>query len=308
MAELPSVSLQRLHIKCSGNRASEGFQRDVVLLCKRWGKIATEKSHGWEHRRLVFTGTNPRAYVSIIGSSDLLAADITETKPLECASRFWTVEKAHPAGPGDQHFKTGTSSRELHATTQNSQTGVPGDMYEPGVILCLLSSPRNVGSVLRQMACLRFGSLVLVGDSPLHCCVAGTGRMSSKGPLLTKVNATSKGCGRFVQRIQQPLPIFLSYLERTGQGSRDPIVAVETSHSAVDINSFKWPERCHIMVGSEGGGISKKVMQGLRPGFDSVVIIPMAGPHKSLNVSTALAMAMFSYRSQWPGTALPMDM
>ena len=51
-----------------------------------------------------------------------------------------------------------------------------------------------------------------------------------------------------------------------------------------------------------------QVIQRLRPGFDALVIIPMAGPHKSLNVATALAMAMFSYRSQWPGTALPMDM
>ena len=72
-----------------------------------------------------------------------------------------------------------------------------------GVILCELADPRNVGAALRQMGCLRFGALLLVGDSVLARACAGSGPLAQKKlksaaplPLLGIVRAASKGCGR----------------------------------------------------------------------------------------------------------------
>ena len=81
---------------------------------------------------------------------------------------------------------------------------------------------------------------------------------------------------------------------------RLPIIAIETATSAVPLNDFKFPERCAIMVGSEGNGIDPRVCKLLRPGYDAFVIIPMVGPHKSMNVATALGVALYEYRRQWP--------
>ena len=33
---------------------------------------------------------------------------------------------------------------------------------------------------------------------------------------------------------------------------------------------------------------------------DAFCIIPMAGPHASLNLATSLAIALYEYRRQWP--------
>ena len=81
---------------------------------------------------------------------------------------------------------------------------------------------------------------------------------------------------------------------------RLPIIAIETATSAVPLNDFTFPERCAIMVGSEGNGIDPRICKLLRPGYDAFVIIPMVGPHKSMNVATALGVALYEYRRQWP--------
>ena len=81
---------------------------------------------------------------------------------------------------------------------------------------------------------------------------------------------------------------------------RPPIVAIETATGAVDITSFQFPKSCTIMVGSEGSGISPKVLRAMVPGYDSFVVIPMHGKHHSLNVSMAAGIALYEYRRQWP--------
>ena len=55
-------------------------------------------------------------------------------------------------------------------------------------------------------------------------------------------------------------------------------------------------------VGAEDTGISARVIEALEPSRgDAVVYVPLAGTYHSLNVATALAIAMHEYRRQWPG-------
>ena len=116
------------------------------------------------------------------------------------------------------------------------------------------------------------------------------------------LRATARGCEAHTRcHPARSLSDYVAHLTAHGPGERLPIVAVETATGAQDMHSFEWPRECQIMVGGESCGIPSPIISHLRPGFDSLVVIPMPGPHKSLNVAAALGMALFSYRGQWPG-------
>ncbi|MFN3346179.1 MAG: TrmH family RNA methyltransferase, partial [Chloroherpetonaceae bacterium] len=56
-----------------------------------------------------------------------------------------------------------------------------------------------------------------------------------------------------------------------------------------DIRDFDFPPGCALVLGSEGEGVSKSLMEIK----DEVVSIPMLGKINSLNVSSAGAIAMW---------------
>ena len=61
-----------------------------------------------------------------------------------------------------------------------------------------------------------------------------------------------------------PLSVQVDWL---GTEDRPPVVAIETASNAVPLPSFEWPsEETAIMVGGEGVGIKRAIIQALRPG------------------------------------------
>lgn len=68
-----------------------------------------------------------------------------------------------------------------------------------------------------------------------------------------------------------------------------PIVGVETTQRSVDLREAPWPRECALMVGSESYGLPDEALALCQ----STVHIPLCGPLKSLNVSHALAIALF---------------
>jgi len=85
--------------------------------------------------------------------------------------------------------------------------------------------------------------------------------------------------------------------------SRLPLVVMETAPGAVPVHDFRFPSRCVLVVGAEAGGIDRRLVQRLVPGFDALVYVPMPGAHKSLNVVEAACCGLYEYRRQWPGEA-----
>mmetsp|Transcript_22025 Transcript_22025/g.66066 ORF Transcript_22025/g.66066 Transcript_22025/m.66066 type:complete len:88 (+) Transcript_22025:24-287(+) len=81
---------------------------------------------------------------------------------------------------------------------------------------------------------------------------------------------------------------------------RPSMVFIETATSAVSLHNYVFPRECAIVVGSEERGVPPKVLAAARRGVDAIVYIPMPGPHPSLNVATALSIALYEYRRQWP--------
>ena len=70
-----------------------------------------------------------------------------------------------------------------------------------------------------------------------------------------------------------------------------PIVAVDNVEGAVPIEAFEWPERCVLLFGQEGPGLSDEATAAA----DAVVEITQYGSTRSLNASAAAAIAMHSW-------------
>ena len=72
------------------------------------------------------------------------------------------------------------------------------------------------------------------------------------------------------------------------------IIAIETSEKAQSIFDFKFPEKTAFIVGNERYGIRPEILKQA----DYVVYIPIPGPVTSLNVTHALAIALFEWLRQ----------
>ena len=221
---------------------------------------------------------------------------------------------------------TSTLQPQTQAQTQ-AQTQSIQPIHQEGppkatLVVINLTKPSNLGSIYRNMSC--FGI-----DDVIHVYKNGVAPPEWKDQFrMQQIKALSRGTDEHATRTLIPMNEYVGMLKRTRkmetssssssssstnaslepsakrakleQVDRPPIVAIETATGAVNITSFQFPKRCTIMVGSEGSGISPKVLRAMVPGYDSFVVIPMHGKHHSLNVSMAAGIALYEYRRQWP--------
>ena len=301
----PAPAPYRVKALLSGDMTRANFRCDVAALQEQLGECASADGpqfHGADHAPLVLFGERA-AYFSIVGDQRAARAAVARCAQGERLSgtlnpkRQWNVvEAASKAAPtGFDGFKgVTTATRDYHAALGCSTA--EASLPPPPILLCGVTDPGNVGSVLRLMACLGFDELHRISAGETARLVAGD--QSGRAAL----RATARGCEAHTRcHPARSLSEYVAHLTAHGPGERLPIVAVETATGAQDMHSFEWPRECQIMVGGESCGIPSPIISHLRPGFDSLVVIPMPGPHKSLNVAAALGMALFSYRGQWPG-------
>jgi tRNA G18 (ribose-2'-O)-methylase SpoU len=72
------------------------------------------------------------------------------------------------------------------------------------------------------------------------------------------------------------------------------LVAIETSEDSGNLYSAKLPEKIIILVGNERNGLPAEILERC----ELKVHIPMTGKCKSMNVSHALAVALFEWQRQ----------
>jgi tRNA G18 (ribose-2'-O)-methylase SpoU len=70
-----------------------------------------------------------------------------------------------------------------------------------------------------------------------------------------------------------------------------PIVAIDNVPGSVIIETFSFPERCVLLFGQEGPGLSPEALAGA----DAVVEISQFGSTRSINASAAAAVAMHAW-------------
>lgn len=70
-----------------------------------------------------------------------------------------------------------------------------------------------------------------------------------------------------------------------------PVIAVDNVDGCVPVESFAWPERCVMLFGQEGPGLSPEAIEAA----EAVVEITQYGSTRSINASAAAAVTMFSW-------------
>lgn len=70
-----------------------------------------------------------------------------------------------------------------------------------------------------------------------------------------------------------------------------PIIAIDNVPGCVPMETFDWPERCVMLFGQEGPGLSAEAIAAA----EAVVEITQYGSTRSINASAAAAVAMYSW-------------
>ncbi|MBU0992657.1 MAG: hypothetical protein KJ737_09205 [Proteobacteria bacterium] len=141
--------------------------------------------------------------------------------------------------------------------------------FDVTVVLDQVTSPYNVGSILRTIDNFGFKGLV-------H----STKTLSLTHPQLKK---SARGCEKWI-----PITYadnLVSFLKNVS----GKVIGIETEERAVPVNLWEPPMSCMIVLGNETYGIS----QAVRACCHDMVRIPMHGFKKSMNVTHAFSVVAY---------------
>jgi 23S rRNA (guanosine2251-2'-O)-methyltransferase len=158
----------------------------------------------------------------------------------------------------------------------------------PALVLALdhLEDPHNLGALMRSAAA--FGAA---------CVVAPKDRGA---PLSQAARAASAGASEALDLVRVVnLPRFLKEAKEMGLW----VVAADMAGS-VPLESFEFPERCALVLGSEGRGLGREVAR--QADYRVGIGLAKASPVASLNVSNAGAILMHAWAKS-AGIALGLD-
>lgn len=127
----------------------------------------------------------------------------------------------------------------------------------------------NIGSIVRSANAFAADTVHIIGRR----------RWNKRGAMVTD---------RYQHvAYHEDVPAFVAWAREAGL----PVIAVDNIDGAVPIEAFAWPERCVLLFGQEGPGLSPEAQVAA----DAVVEITQFGSTRSLNASAAAAIAMHSW-------------
>ena len=134
----------------------------------------------------------------------------------------------------------------------------------------------NIGSIVRTANAFAADSVHIVGRR----------RWNRRGAMVTD---------RYQHVVHHPdVHAFVDAMRAEGR----PIVAVDNVAGAVPVEAYAMPERCVLLFGQEGPGLSDEA----RAAADALVEIPQFGSTRSINAGAAAAIVMHEWIRRW---ALP---
>lgn len=145
----------------------------------------------------------------------------------------------------------------------------------PAIVAAGLRVPENLGMVLRLADAAGAARVVFVNDD---------------APIQTRIRKTARNADTFV-----PWEICdtETFLEEYVPALR-PLIAVELTTRSTNLFETELPEHCTLVVGGEQHGIPDAIL----PVCERAVHIPLYGVNGSMNVTHALAVAVFEWRRQ----------
>ncbi|MCO6431256.1 MAG: 23S rRNA (guanosine(2251)-2'-O)-methyltransferase RlmB [Deltaproteobacteria bacterium] len=149
------------------------------------------------------------------------------------------------------------------------------------LVLDAINDPQNLGALLRAAECFAVDAVVL---SPNRGC--------GITPIAAK---SSVGASELLEIVEvSNLADAVRKLKEAGYW----VIAADSGPSSQPLNEFEAPERCVLMLGSEGEGLQPL----LKKEADMAVRIEMEGVIDSLNVSQACAIFLHELRRQRKGS------
>lgn len=130
----------------------------------------------------------------------------------------------------------------------------------------------NIGSIVRSANAFAADTVHIVGRR----------RWNKRGAMVTD---------RY-QHVEHLEDIDALIAWATEQGM--PIIAIDNVPGCVPMETFDWPERCVMLFGQEGPGLTDEAISAA----EAVVEISQYGSTRSINASAAAAVAMYSWVQQ----------
>jgi tRNA G18 (ribose-2'-O)-methylase SpoU len=176
------------------------------------------------------------------------------------------------ADPAGQQLD-GQALYERQKSMRSEQPAPPG----PAIVAAGLTVPENMGSVLRLADAAGCHKVLFVGgkDSPA---------------VRARLRRTARSCDSFVHWDFCSLESCLG-----GSESLQPLIAIELTAESSTLFDTRLADPCTFVVGSERHGVPAALLARCQ----SAVHIPMYGVNGSMNVTHALAIALFEWRRQW---------
>lgn len=152
------------------------------------------------------------------------------------------------------------------------------------LILHNIRSVENVGAMFRTADAVGVNKIYLTGYTP-----APLDRFGQKRRDLAK---SALGAEEFVAWEQKKsLPALIRSLKR----EKFYIIGIEQDKKSIDYRRIKPKSRNAFIVGAEVTGVPKNILKKC----DIIAEIPMRGKKESLNVSVAMAVALFAISGNW---------
>lgn len=151
------------------------------------------------------------------------------------------------------------------------------------VVVDSIRSAFNLGGVLRTAECFGVSEALLCGYTPL--------------PTQPQVARAALGAEQLVPWRQ--VENILEALKQLKSGGIR-CVALETVTEAASVTAFEWTFPCALVLGNERFGLNHNVVAHC----DAVVRIPLFGRKNSLNVVSAMAIALHAIRQHYEANTL----
>lgn len=152
------------------------------------------------------------------------------------------------------------------------------DLTAPIVVLDGIINSENVGAIVRNCAAFGVSSIIVGGDG--------------SSPWLRRAVRSSMGtvCSMNIHTTDDLIFTLTELREQYGC----TLVAAETGAAATPLPEYVFPERCALIFGSEGPGISQEAL-GL---CNDVIAIPLAPDIASINVASATAVFLYALKNR----------
>lgn len=141
-------------------------------------------------------------------------------------------------------------------------------VHDLAIATIYLEKDINIGGIIRTANAAAVKEVVIVGKRKVNWA----GITSAKGGIeITKLRSLDE---------------FLDYVEE----KKYYLCALEISSDAKNIFDFKYPKNPIIVVGNEGRGLPRRLLD-----LSEIIKIPQYGNVECLNVATSLAIAIFDW-------------